>query len=59
MRLSEMGGMLVGLLDADELTLFEMAVQDGRAYRSYEGASGFMGLAKVKLVEAAQTAGEG
>lgn len=47
--LERLDGMHVGLLDAGEIWLFEKAVEDGLAYRSYEGGSGFMGLAKVRL----------
>lgn len=49
--LERMEGMHVGLLDSYELWLFEHAVADGLARRSYEGGSGFMGLAKVRLVK--------
>lgn len=47
--LERIEGFFVGALDAYELWLFECAVRDGIASRSYEGASGFMGLAKVRL----------
>ncbi len=50
MDLDRMEGMHVGLLDEDELRVFENAVAKGWATRSYEGAGGFMGLAKVRLV---------
>ncbi len=48
-NLEYLDGLHVGLLDESELWLFEKAVEDGIAYRSYEGGSGFMGLAKVRL----------
>lgn len=48
--LSRINGLFVGQLDASELKMFEQAVMDGRAYRSYEGGGGFLGLAKVRLV---------
>ncbi len=50
MKLDQMEGMHVGALTRDELDEFIRAVKEGRAYRSYEGAGGFMGLAKVRLV---------
>lgn len=49
MGLEQMDGMFVGFLDPAELWLFEKAVEDGLARRSYEGGAGFMGLAKVRL----------
>lgn len=52
MRLDEMDGMLVGMLDDEEIAEFDRAVKDGKARRSYEGAGGFMGLAKVRLIRA-------
>jgi len=48
-ELERVDGLFVGQLDADELQRFERAVEDGDAYRSYEGGSGLMGLAKVRL----------
>lgn len=42
-------GLYVGLLDESELWLFEAMIRDGLAYRSYEGAGGFMDLAKVRF----------
>lgn len=44
-------GMHVGLLIPQELAAFERLVAAGKARRSYEGAAGFLGLAKVRLVE--------
>lgn len=49
-RLHEMDGMFVGSLNAEELVLFEMACARGFARRSYEGAGGLLGLAKVRLI---------
>ena len=57
MYLHEMDGMFVGLLDNNEIAEFERAVEDGKARRSYEGAGGFMGLAKVRLIRPAVTSG--
>jgi hypothetical protein len=48
--LERMDGLFVGSLDDYELWLFEHAVADGMAERSYEGGAGFMGLAKVRLI---------
>lgn len=42
-------GIFVGMLNADEIALFDEAVEQGIAHRSYEGAGGFMGLAKVRF----------
>ena len=47
--LERLDGLYLGLLDKEELWLFEKAEQDGMAYRSYEGGGGFMGLAKVRF----------
>jgi hypothetical protein len=48
--LERMDGLFVGQLDDYETWLFDHAVADGMAERSYEGGAGFMGLAKVRLV---------
>lgn len=48
--LERIEGLFVGQLAERELETFEDAVKKGRAYRSYEGGAGFMGLAKVRLV---------
>jgi hypothetical protein len=48
--LERMEGLFVGQLDDYETWLFNHAVADGMAERSYEGGAGFMGLAKVRLV---------
>lgn len=48
--LRRIDGLFVGQLDADELKLFEWAIKEGLAMRWYQGASGFMGLAKVKVL---------
>lgn len=58
MYLHEMDGMFVGLLDDDEIAEFDRAVKAGKARRSYEGAGGFMGLAKVRLIRPVLTSGE-
>lgn len=43
-------GLFVGILDENQLEEFNQAVKDGKARRSYEGAAGFMGLAKVRWI---------
>lgn len=49
--LERIEGLFVGQLDEYEMWLFEHAVADGMAERSYEGGAGFMGLAKVRLIK--------
>lgn len=48
--LEHIEGLFVGQLNERELKVFERAVEDGEARRSYEGGAGFMGLAKVRIV---------
>jgi hypothetical protein len=48
-ELRRLEGSFVSQLNEQELEAFERAVADGKAYRSYEGGAGFMGLAKVRL----------
>lgn len=43
-------GLFVGQLSADELEAFTRLERLGKAYRSYEGVAGFMGLARVRSV---------
>jgi hypothetical protein len=47
--LERIEGLFVGQLGEREMRTFERAVEDGEAYRSYEGAAGFLGLAIVRL----------
>lgn len=47
--LQRLNGLFVGQLSDDELELFEYAVSHGKARRVYEGAAGFLGLAKVAV----------
>lgn len=47
--LGRLDGLFVGQLSDEEADAFEDAVKAGRAARSYEGVSGLMGLAKVRL----------
>lgn len=47
--LDRLEGLFVGQLNERELKIFETAIKDGEAQRSYEGGAGFMGLAKVRL----------
>ena len=48
-----MAGQFVGSLHEHDIRLFQRAVDAGLAYRSYEGAGGLMGLAKVRLIDRA------
>ena len=43
-------GLFVGSLSSDEIAAFDREVEAGRARRSYEGAGGLLGLAKVKIL---------
>lgn len=43
-------GLYVGMLREDELAIFNEACRTYDAKRSYEGAGGAMGLAKVRLM---------
>lgn len=44
-------GLFVGMLDSRELAKFDALCERGLARRSYEGAGGFLGLAKVRLAK--------
>lgn len=48
--LERIEGLFVGQLTDYETWLFNHAVTDGMAERSYEGGAGFMGVAKVRLI---------
>lgn len=48
-ELRRLDGLFVGQLEPEEIDLFEQAIERGMARRSYEGAAGFMGLAKVRI----------
>jgi hypothetical protein len=47
-------GIFVGMLSERELAAFNEMCRTGEARRSYEGAGGFMGLAKVRLNDKGQ-----
>jgi ribosomal protein L37AE/L43A len=47
--LHRIDGLFVGLLDKEELEIFDEACRLHHAHRLYEGAAGLMGLAKVSL----------
>ncbi len=47
--LHRVDGLFVGMLDKEELEIFDEACRRHEARRSYEGAGGLMGLAKVRL----------
>lgn len=49
--LKNLEGLHVGLLDQHEMKAFNRLCKAGLAKRVYEGAGGFMGLAKVKLLQ--------
>ena len=42
-------GILVALLDEEELELFEAAIKAGWAYRDYDHVGGMFGLARVGI----------
>lgn len=44
-------GWFTGQLDEAERQIFDDACKEGLARRSYEGAAGFMGLARVRIVK--------
>ena len=45
-------GLFVGQLTEEELALFNACFDLGWCCQSYEGAAGFMGLARVRLLPA-------
>lgn len=47
--LRSIDGLFVGMLDAEELAIFNEACKRYEAQRSYEGAGGALGLAKVRV----------
>lgn len=47
--INRLDGIFVGQLDHVEMSAFESAIKAGYAKRSYDGAGGWLGLAKVKL----------
>lgn len=55
MELRQIDGLYVGQLEGYELKAFEDAIAEGKAQRIYVGASGFMGLAKVRLIPSEQS----
>lgn len=48
--LRENTGLHVGLLNRDEMARFHRLVHEGLAQRTYEGAAGLLGVAKVGRV---------
>ena len=46
---TRINGLLVVHLTPEELAWFEAEIASGRASRSYAGASGFFGIAKVHI----------
>lgn len=49
-NIAYLDGMFVGLLDTEEGMIVHDLVRQGRAKIVYEGASGFMGLGKVRFI---------
>ena len=49
--LSSLCGLYVAMLDDDELTAFNAACREGRAYRDYSGPAGMFGVAKVGITK--------
>ena len=49
--LAWLDGLYVGQLSEGELRMFDQAVKDGWAVRSYNGPGGWLGLAKVRICE--------
>lgn len=52
--LHRIDGLFVGMLDQEELEIFDEACRRHEARRSYEGAAAIMGLAKVRLTRSPQ-----
>jgi hypothetical protein len=52
--LHRIDGLFVGMLDNEELEIFDDACRKHEARRSYEGAAAIMGLAKVRLIRPPQ-----
>lgn len=48
-RIRSLRGMFLGLLDEEELAIFELMVERGLAYRDYSGSAGWLGLATVGI----------
>lgn len=52
--LHRIDGLFVGMLDKEELEIFDEACRTYEARRSYEGAGAILGLAKVRLTRSPQ-----
>lgn len=52
--LSRLHGLYVGDLQEAELREFNQAIQENRARRVYVGGAGFLGLAKVEVLDFTQ-----
>lgn len=50
-ELGRLDGFFVGSLSSDELVLFERAVINGEASRSFTGGPGLLGLARVAITK--------
>lgn len=51
--LSHIDGLFVGMLDEEEQAELQRLVAAGKASIAYEGAAGFLGLGKVRVVSSA------
>ena len=49
MNIANCDGLYVGLLTPEELAEFNLWVAAGKAWRSYQGPGGELGLAKVRI----------
>jgi hypothetical protein len=47
MDVTDIRGLYVGQLSADEMATFEKAIDAGLAFRDYDHSGGILGLAKV------------
>jgi hypothetical protein len=56
--LSGVNGIFVGLLDDEEVKALDRLVAQGRARYVYQGAAGFMGLAKFRLTDDAEVSAQ-
>jgi len=48
--MENVNGLFVGLLNEGEMESFYRCLEDNYVIRSYEGAAGFMGLAKIRII---------
>lgn len=48
--LARLHGMYTGMLNEEELALFEKAIRCGKAFRSWKSNSAILGISKVHIV---------